>query len=59
MSGRYKLPRLTEPPFPDSRELPSITDHDLKSSREMFQWSLEIADYGNNWGFNTNVLRDE
>ena len=59
MSRRHKSPRVTKPPFPDSRELPSVTDHDLKSSREMFHWSLEIADYGNDWGFNTDILRDE
>ncbi len=59
MPKKRKSAKSTEQPFPDSRTLRLVTDLDLKSSGRMFQWSLEVADYGNDWGFNTDVLRDE
>ncbi len=31
---------------------------DLRSSRDMFHWSLMLADYGGKWGFNTKVFRN-
>ncbi len=37
---------------------PRITDMDLRSSRDMFHWSLMLADYGGKWGFNTKVFRN-
>ncbi|MCY4224507.1 MAG: hypothetical protein OXF06_06685 [Bacteroidetes bacterium] len=38
---------------------PRITDSDLRSSRDMFHWSLMLADYGGKWGFNTKLFRDK
>jgi len=36
-----------------------VTDSDLKSSDQMFRWSLELADYRGKWGFDTQVFRDK
>lgn len=36
-----------------------VTDLDLKSSGDLFQWSLNLADHHGKWGFNDIVFRDK
>jgi len=45
-------------PHIEKSTYPSVTDADLRSSKNLFQWSLNPTDYGGKWGFDTKVFRD-
>lgn len=59
MAKKPKFPKVVHQTLSNKEAFSAVTDTDLKSSSEMFQWSLELADHESAWGFNTRVFKDE
>lgn len=59
MVRKRKAPRTASEPGGAKEARGRVTDQDLKSNHNKFEWSLALADYDGKWGFTTEVFRSE
>ncbi len=57
MARRRRPAHAANVPSGGKRVQGIVTDQDLKSCHNKFDWSLELADYHGSWGFTTEVFR--
>ncbi len=59
MARKRRAPRAANEPSGAKEARGRVTDQDLKSNHNKFEWSLALADYVGKWGFTTEVFRSE